>query len=52
MLLAVAALGVGGLVLAVVGYLVIYFCAGVPGPLGDEVLHDRSPRSGGPRSCR
>jgi MFS family permease len=40
-LLGLAALGVGGFVLAVAGYLGGYLCLGVPGPLADEVLHDR-----------
>ncbi|MEV4757745.1 MFS transporter [Micromonospora sp. NPDC049559] len=40
-LLALAAFGSGGLPVAVAGYLLAYLCAGVPGPLADEALHER-----------
>lgn len=41
-LLGLAAIGVGGFALAAAGYLMAYLFAGVPGPLGDEVLHERA----------
>lgn len=38
---AVSLLGMGGFVLAAVGYVLAYVLAGVPGPLAAEVLHER-----------
>ncbi|HEX5543021.1 MAG TPA: MFS transporter [Micromonospora sp.] len=40
-LLGLAAVGVGGFLLAATGYLAAYLFVGVPGPLVDEVLHER-----------
>jgi MFS family permease len=39
--LGLTSIGIGGFVLAATGYLASYVFGGVPGPLADEVLHDR-----------
>ena len=40
-LIGLTAVGVGGFVLAVGGYLLAYLAGGVPGPLATEALHER-----------